>query len=123
MALTTRPRPATALLAGAVLVGLLWPGAALAHLGAEPASRHGLAAAPLHAGQLLVGGQGVERGAMLEGGRRGAAASGWVAVVAALVGAAPGSRRGLWRSRGAAHVRTRRRRAWSRAPPSHLQLT
>jgi hypothetical protein len=123
MAPTTRPRPASALLAGAVLVGLLWQGAALAHQGAKPPPRHGLAAPPLHARQFLVGDQDAERGATLGGGRRPEpAGGGWVAVVATVARAAPGSRPGLWRARGAACLRGRPRLAWSRAPPSHLQL-
>jgi hypothetical protein len=123
MALTTRPRPASALLAVAVLVGLLGPVAAPMQVDAEPASRHGVAAPPLHARQLLVGGRDLERGALVEAGRRqvSARAGGWVADVAALASAAPGSRCGRWWSAGAAGARSRPRRAWSRAPPFHLQ--
>jgi hypothetical protein len=119
-----RARPASALLVVVVLLGLLGSGAALAHPGTDQASQQAVAAAPLHAGQLVVRDHAAGLRALAERGRRQGPADTSMPV-AALVGvlawAGLGSRRGAWRSASAAGPRGLARRTWSRAPPCCLQ--
>ncbi len=120
----TRPRLASALLVLAVLLGLLGWGAAMAPPGADLGPQQGVAAAPLHAGQLVVRDQDAGLRGLAERGRRQGPAhpSALVAaMVAALVWAGLGWRGGAWQSGGAAWSRSRPRRRGSRAPPCHLQ--
>ena len=119
-----RSRLASALVVLAVLLGLLGSGAALAHPGTDQASQQAVAAAPLHAGQLVVRDHATGLRALAERGRRQGPADTKI-LVAMLVGmlawAGLGSRTGAWRPGAGAGPRGRPRRTWSRAPPSHLQ--
>jgi hypothetical protein len=120
----TRQRTTSALLVLAVLLGLLGCGAALAHPAPEQ-SQQGVAASPLHAGQLVVRAHAAELRALAERGRRQGPGSPTsvpvAAVVAALVWAGLTLRGGAWRPGRAAGSRGWPRRTWSRAPPRHLQ--
>jgi hypothetical protein len=119
-----RSRPAGALLLLAVLLGLLGWGAAVSQRGAEQPSRQGLAAAPLHAGELVPRDPDPAQRALGERGRRqGPARTGGLAALlaGALALAGLGSRSAARRPAGAARPRGRPRRTWSRAPPRHLQ--
>ena len=117
----TRPRPASALLVLALLLGLLGPGAVMAQPGAGRAGHQGVAASPLHAVQLVLPDRSAGLLTAAERGQRhgsawpGASAA---ALVAALVAAGLGSRSRVWRSLGGAGQRGRPRRTRSRAPPS-----
>jgi hypothetical protein len=121
---TARRRTTSALLVLAVLLGLLGWGAALAHPDPEQASQQAVAASPLHAGQLVVRAQDAGLRALAERGRRQGPGSPSVpvaVVAAALVWAGLTLRGGAWRPGRAAGSRCWPRRAWSRAPPRHLQ--
>jgi hypothetical protein len=119
-----RPRPASAVLVLAVLLALLGPGVALVHPGTHQAPQQHVVAAPVHAAQLGSRDHGAWPRALVGRDHRQASVSTStlvMVVVATLLSAVVAARRGGWWPAAAAAACGRPRRAWSRAPPCHLQ--